>query len=49
MYVNDSLANTSGISTEIIKQFQEIFEEVKENVWQDPMFECYVMVGENSN
>ena len=31
-YVNDSLANTMGISTSTIQQFRKIFAEVKENI-----------------
>ena len=31
-YVNDSLANTMGISTSTIQQFRKIFAVVKENI-----------------
>ena len=31
-YVNDSLVNTTGISTSTIQQFRKIFAKVKENI-----------------
>ena len=38
-YVNDSLVNTSEIPTETVRQFQEIFEQVKKNIGGNPFLE----------